>query len=45
MDGRSKAQTTADHGTIEPPRWAHGLMALAGAVLLIGPTLAVLWPR
>ncbi len=45
MDDRSNVSDRDDHGTIEPPRWTHCLMALAGAVLLIGPTLGVLWPR
>ena len=45
MSDRAQARIEADRTVIEPPRWAHGLVALAGVVLLIGPTLGVLWPR
>ena len=45
MDDRTNACSQADHMTIEPPRWIHCFMALVGIVLLIGPTLGVLWPR
>ncbi len=30
---------------VELPGWAQYLMVLAGLALLVGPTLAVLWPR
>ena len=45
MTDRSKARSETDHATIAPPSWTQSLMALAGVVLLIGPTLGVLWPR
>ena len=45
MNDRSRAQIEADYATIAPPSWAQCFMAFAGVVLLIGPTLGVLWPR
>ena len=45
MNDRSNVPGRVDSVVIEPPRWAHCLVALVGVVLLIGPTLGVLWPR
>jgi hypothetical protein len=38
-------QGEIDRSMVEPPSWAQCLMAMAGVALLVGPTLAVLWPR
>lgn len=45
MTDTARAQDVTDRAVIEPPRWSHCFLALAGVVLLIGPTLGVLWPR
>ena len=45
MSDTATARAEADHAAIAPPSWAQCLMALAGVVLLIGPTLGMLWPR
>lgn len=41
----SGTRDEAGYPALEPARWAHCVMALAGIALLIGPALAVLWPR
>ena len=45
MSKGSQAKGETDRSMVDPPSWTQCLMALAGAVLLVGPTLAVLWPR
>ena len=45
MSQGSQARDAAVHSMIDPPSWLQCLMALTGVVLLVGPTLAVLWPR
>ncbi len=45
MSQGSQAKGEVGHMMIDPPGWAHYLVALAGIVVLIGPTLAVVWPR
>ena len=45
MNQESQTRGEIDRATIVPPNWAQCLMALAGVVLMVGPTLAVLWPR
>lgn len=40
-----QANGETDRSMVDPPSWLQCLMALAGVVLLVGPTLAVLWPR
>ena len=45
MNQGSQTRGEIDLATIAPPNWAQCLMALAGVVLMVGPTLAVLWPR
>ena len=45
MSQGPKTTGEIDRATIAPPNWAQCIMALAGVVLVVGPTLAVLWPR
>ena len=45
MSQGSQAKGEVGHMMIDPPGWAHYLVAMAGIVVLIGPTLAVVWPR
>lgn len=45
MNDRSMVGGQCDRATIESSRWAHCLIAFAGAALLIGQMLGVLWPR
>ena len=45
MSQRSQTRGEISRMTVDPPSWAHYLVAMMGIVVLIGPTLAVLWPR
>lgn len=45
MSQGSQGRGETDRSMIDPPSWAQCLMALAGVVLLVGPTVAVLWPH
>ena len=45
MSQRSQAKGELDRLMVDPPSWAQCFMAMAGVVLLIGPTLVVLWPH
>jgi hypothetical protein len=44
MGQGSRRDGEADGAAMAPPTWAHGIAALAGLVLLMGPLLAALWP-
>ena len=45
MSQGSQAKSETDRSMVDLPSWLQCLMALAGVLLLVGPTLAVLWPR
>ena len=45
MSQGSQAKGEVGRMMVNPPGWAHYLLALAGFIVLIGPTLAVVWPR
>ena len=45
MSQGSQAKDEVGRMMVDPPSWAHYLVALAGILVLTGPTVAVLWPR
>ena len=45
MNQETQTRGEIDRATIAPPNWVQCLIALTGVVLMVGPPLAVLWPR